>query len=81
MEKNKLKLNLTFTFSEEAEVTQKDKEAIIDNVLTALRQQINSGMGIAPETPEKDDYITDFIDVRDEEGHGLTWDLGEDMSL
>ena len=50
---NTLKLNVEFTFTEDANVTKKDQEAIIENLLVAIRHQINSGMGIAPDEPEK----------------------------
>lgn len=68
MKKNSLKLTLTLVFSEDAEVTAKDKKQIIKNVIDSLAHTINSGGGIAPEDPEKGDYITEFIDV--EGGNG-----------
>jgi hypothetical protein len=75
---NTIKLNVEFTFTEDANVTKKDQEAIIENLLTAIRHQINSGMGIAPDEPEKGDYITDMVSIRTEEGMGVTYDLKED---
>jgi len=75
---NTLKLNVEFTFTEDANVTKKDQEAIIENLLTAIRHQINSGMGIAPDEPEKSDYITDMVSIRTEDGMGVTYDLKED---
>ena len=76
MEKNVLKLNLTLTFSEDAEISDKDKADIIVNVIDSLAHTINSGRGIAPEDPEKGDYITEIIDVRtaDGRGNGITYD-------
>lgn len=75
---NTIKLNVEFTFTEDANVTKKDQEAIIENLLTAIRHQINSGMGIAPDEPEKSDYITDMVSIRTEDGMGVTYDLKED---
>ena len=75
---NTLELNLRLTFSEDANITEKDKEAIIENVLDAMRRQIDNGMGIAPEDGE---YITEMVDIRDENGHGLTFDLKEHQYL
>jgi hypothetical protein len=75
---NKLKLNLEITFTEDARVTDKDKEIIIENVITALRQQVNSGMGVAP---EHKDYITETVDVRLANGFGTTWDLKNDCKV
>lgn len=75
---NTLKLNVEFTFTEDANVTKKDQEAIIENLLVAIRHQINSGMGIAPDEPEKSDYITDMVSIRTEDGMGVTYDLKED---
>ena len=40
-----------------------------------------SGGGIAPEDPENGDYITEFIDVRTEDGHGLTYDVANQNTL
>ena len=75
---NTVKLSVEFTFTEDANVTKKDQEAIIENLLTAIRHQINSGMGIAPDEPEKSDYITDMVSIRTEDGMGVTYDLKED---
>lgn len=75
---NTVKLSVEFTFTEDANVTKKDQEAIIENLLTAIRHQINSGMGIAPDEPEKSDYITDMVDIRTQDGMGVTYDLKED---
>lgn len=75
---NTVKLSVEFTFTEDANVTKKDQEAIIENLLTAIRHQINSGMGIAPDEPEKGDYITDMVDIRTQNGMGVTYDLKED---
>ena len=75
---NTIKLSVEFTFTEDANVTKKDQEAIIENLLTAIRHQINSGMGIAPDEPEKSDYITDMVSIRTEDGMGVTYDLKED---
>ena len=72
---NTLELNLKITFTEDAKVTDKDKEIIIDNVITALRQQCNNGMGIAP---EHKDYITDMVEVKLKNGFGLVWDMKND---
>lgn len=79
---NELTLTLKLTFTEDAEITQRDKEAIIDNVLLALRQQIKSGDGIAPSEPEKNDYITDIIEIRHEKTKtGIVWDMKEDVQI
>jgi hypothetical protein len=75
---NTLKLNLEITFSEDAKVTDKDKTFIIENVITALRSQVNNGLGIAP---EHKDYITETIDVRLSNGYGTTWDLKNDCKV
>lgn len=72
---NTLKLNLEITFTEDAKVTDKDKEIIIENVITALRTQCNNGMGIAP---EHKDYITDMVEVKLANGFGTTWNLKND---
>lgn len=74
---NTVKLTVEFTFTEDANVTKKDKEAIIENLLDAIRHQINSGMGIAPENPEKSDYITDMVEIKDEKGKGVIYDFAE----
>lgn len=78
-----LKLELTLEFTQDANITQKDKEAIIDNVILALRNQVNSGMGLAPETPEIEDgdYITETIEVKHEDGTALKWDMKEDIQI
>lgn len=78
---NTVTLTVKLTFTEDADVTTKDKEAIIENVIDAFKHQINSGMGIAPEEPENVDYITDFVDVRDEKGMGLTYDFKNNAYL
>jgi hypothetical protein len=72
---NTLKLNVTLTFTEDAKVTDKDKEIIIENVITALRSQVNNGLGIAP---EHKDYITDLVEVQLTNGMGLVWDFKKD---
>jgi hypothetical protein len=80
---NTVKLTVEFTFTEDANVTKKDQEVIIENLLDAIRNQINSGMGIAPDTPEIEDgdYITDMVSIRTEEGMGVTYDLKEDQYI
>jgi hypothetical protein len=78
MDKNQLKLNITLTFSEDAVITEKDKQEIIDNTLSALRNQVNRGLGLAP---IDGDYITDIIEVKDEKGSGILWDMKEDTQI
>ena len=65
--KNKIRLTLDLTFSEDAKITPKDKKAIMANVMEALKNQINNS-GIAPENPEKGEYITDFIEIKHSSG-------------
>lgn len=79
--KNKVILTVELTFTEDANITPKDRVAIIDNLLTAIRQQINNGMGIAPEDPENGDYITDIVEIKDEHGSGILWDMKEDTQI
>ncbi len=76
--KNKVTLTIELTFSDEAEVTNKDTQEIIENTLTALRHQVNSGMGIAP---EEADYITETINVSTENETGILWDMKNDCSI
>ena len=78
---NELELKVKFTFTEDANVTEKDKEAIIDNLLDAIKRQINNGMGIAPEEPEQNDYITEFVAITDEKGLGLVFDLSNNQFI
>lgn len=78
MNKNQLKLNITLTFTEDAIVTEKDKQEIIDNVLSALRSQVYNGLGLAP---NRGDYITDIIEVTDKKGSGIVWDMKEDVQI
>jgi len=81
MEKNVLKLNLTLTFTDDADITEKDRQEIISKIIDTLGHEIMSGGGIAPEDPENGDYITEFIDVRTEDGHGLTYDVANQNTL
>lgn len=81
MEKNEIELTVSLTFTGDANVTQKDKQIIIANVLDALKNQVNSGNGIAPDEPEHSEYTTEFIDVRDEENIGLCFDLAHNELL
>jgi hypothetical protein len=78
---NELELKVKFTFTEDANVTEKDKEAIIDNLLDAIKRQINNGMGIAPEEPEQNDYITEVVAITDEKGLGLVFDLSNNQFI
>ncbi len=78
---NELELKVKFTFTEDANVTEKDKEAIIENLLDAIKRQINNGMGIAPEEPEQNDYITEVVAITDEKGLGLVFDLSNNQFI
>ena len=78
---NTIKLTVEFTFTEDADVTKKDREAIIENVIDSFKNQINNGMGIAPEDPEKGDYITDIVVVSDTQGTEVTYDFKNNAYL
>lgn len=81
MEQNEVKLTVTLSFTEDAKVTKKDREVIIDNLLTAITNQINSGMGIAPDDPENGDYITETVTIKDETGSGIMFDLKDNQYI
>ena len=46
-----------------------------------LNIKLTQGWVLPPEEPEKVDYITDFVDVRDEKGMGLTYDFKNNAYL
>ena len=64
---NEIELKVKISFTEDAKITESDKEEIINNLLVAIRNQIHNGMGIAPEEPEHGDYITETVEVTDVE--------------
>lgn len=72
---NEITLSIKLTFTEDANVTEKDSKEIIINLLEAVKNQINSGMGIAPIEPEHGDYITDVITIKDDKGNEIIFDL------
>ena len=63
MKKHTLKVILDITFTEDANVTTKDEVSILENLKRAIKDEILSGGGIAPEVPdiEGGDYITETI--------------------
>lgn len=58
---NEITLSLKIKFTEDAQVTDADKNEIGKNILRAFQSYIMSGNGIAPAQPELSDYVTDEI--------------------